>query len=363
MNSKIENIRIHCFDYARDRIIGDSQIASSRVWIGALEIFDGDGLSGLGFFQSLTAPLPNASFIRQLLEASGIQGMVNQAPESLIHQVTRPRGGNIQSLPYHLDQAIDQALWDLVAKRAELPLYQLLGGTESKVKAYGSGVCFHLSDEQVFDFYSDAIKHNFSGYKVKVGHQDISRDIGRLKQIVEIVGQDKLIMVDANEAWSPKEAIAKIKQFEGAGIPIYWVEDPILRTDIAGLKEVKQALTNTHLNAGEYLNLAGKKSLVDNDAADVINIHGDFSSALRIGWLCAEKGMPIALGNTPMEMGVHIASALPEVLYTEHSMLNWDYIVDSPFNINQGYIELPSQAGHGLTLSKDAIAELKPSVS
>ncbi|MDO6695318.1 mandelate racemase/muconate lactonizing enzyme family protein [Aliiglaciecola sp. 3_MG-2023] len=363
MNSKIENIRIHCFDYPRDRVIGDSQISSSRVWIGALEIFDEDGLSGLGFFQSLTSPLPNAHNIRELLNANGLDAMLKQPPEGLIHKVYRPRGGNIQALPYHLDQALDQALWDLVAKRANLPLFKLLGGTEDRVKAYGSGVCFHLTEDEVTDFYSKAIKHNFSGYKVKVGHADLSRDIKRLKQIVEIVGPDKLIMVDSNEAWSPKEAISKIKAFEQAGVPIYWVEDPILRTDYAGLREIKHALGNTYLNAGEYLNLAGKKALVENDAADVINIHGDFSSALKIGWLCAEKGIPIALGNTPMEMGAHIASALPEVLYTEHSMLNWDYIVKTPYKITDGFIELPNINGHGLILSTDAIGELKPSIS
>jgi L-alanine-DL-glutamate epimerase-like enolase superfamily enzyme len=344
-------------------VIGDSQIASSRVWIGALEIFDDNGNSGLGFFQSLNAPLPDAKFIKELLSPICLDAMIGQYPEALIHKVVRPRGGNIQSLPYHLDQAIDQAIWDLTAKRAGLPLYQLLGGSENKVKAYGSGVCFHLTDQEVTDFYTKATKHNFSGYKVKVGHPDLSRDIRRLQQITEIVGKDKLIMVDANEAWSPKEAIAKIRAFEKAGIPIFWVEDPILRHDYQGLNEVKNALKDTYLNAGEYLNLSGKKALLENEAADVINIHGDFSAALRIGWLCAEKGISIALGNTPMEIGAHVASALPEVIYTEHSMLNWDYIVDKPFAIEDGHIVLHDKLGHGLVLSTDAITELKPTIS
>ncbi|MCC4834264.1 mandelate racemase/muconate lactonizing enzyme family protein [Shewanella sp. 10N.7] len=363
MISTIKSIKIHCFDYPRDRIIGDSQIASSRVWIGALELFDAHGNSGLGFFQSLTAPLPDAKFIRVLLESSSLEGLTGQTPEALIHRVTRPRGGNIQALPYHLDQAIDQALWDIVAKRADLPLYQLLGGTKNKVKAYGSGVCFHLTDQQVTDFYTNAIKHNFDGYKVKVGHVDLQRDIKRLLQISDIVGKDKRIMVDANEAWSPKEAIMKIRAFEQAGVPIFWVEDPILRYDYQGLNEIRQALKDTHVNAGEYLNLTGKKALLEHEAADVINIHGDFSAALRIGWLCAEKGLPIAIGNTPMEIGAHIASALPEVIYTEHSMLNWDYIVDSPYSIENGYIVLPDKSGHGLTLSTDNIKALNPSIS
>ena len=361
MISTVKHIRIHCFDYPRDRVIGDSQISSSRVWIGALEIFDSEGTSGLGFFQSLSTPLPDAEFVKNLLEQVCMPGMKNRTPESLIHQLTRPRGGNIQQLPYHLDQAIDQALWDLSAKRAGQPLYQYLGGSQNKVKAYGSGVCFNMTDDEVSEFYTNAIKHNFSGYKVKVGHPDLTWDIKRLQLVTSIVGKDKLLMIDANEAWSPKESIRRIRAYEEAGLPIYWIEDPILRHDIQGLQEIKAALKDTYINAGEYLNLSGKKSLVENNAADIINIHGDFSAALKIGWLCAEKGISISLGNTPMELGAHIASAIPETIYTEHSMLNWDAIIEQPLAIDDGHILLPDTAGHSLNLSIDAIKELKPS--
>jgi len=363
MTSTIQSIRVHCFDYPRDRVIGDSQISSDKVWIGALEIFDSKGQCGLGFFQSLTTPLPPAPFIKNMLDETCMPTMVGRTPESLIHQVVRPRGGNIQALPYLLDQAINQALWDLTAKRANQPLYSYLGGTENKVKAYGSGVCFHMTDQEVVDFYSAATKHKFSAYKVKVGHPDLARDINRLKIVSEAVGKDKLLMIDANEAWDPKEAIRRINAFTDAGFPIYWVEDPILRHDTQGLIEVKAALQNSFINAGEYLDLSGKLGLVSNRAADMINIHGDFSAALKIGWLCAEKGIPISIGNTPMEMGAHIASALPEVVYTEHSMLNWDLIIEKPYSIDEGYILLPDKPGHGLTLSQDSINDLKPTIS
>ncbi|MEP0174871.1 MAG: enolase C-terminal domain-like protein [Paraglaciecola sp.] len=363
MTSTIQRARIHCFDFPRDRVIGDSQISSSEVWIGALELFDSEGSSGLGFFQSLSMPLPDASFVSNLFEQLCFKHMKNRTPESLIHQLTRPRGGNIQALPYHLDQAIDQALWDLAAKRAQQPLYQYFGGTVNKLKAYGSGVCFHMTDKEVFDFYSAATKHNFSGYKVKVGHPDIARDIARLQLVTDAVGKSPLLMIDANEAWSPKEAIRRIRAFEAAGFPIYWIEDPILRHDTKGLIEIKTALKDTYINAGEYLNLSGKKTLVENDAADIINIHGDFSGAQKIAWLCAEKGISISLGNTPMELGAHIASAIPETIYTEHSMLNWDDIVAKPFEIEDGHIVLPDTPGHGLMLCESAIQDLAPSIS
>lgn len=95
----------------------------------------------------------------------------------------------------------------------------------------------------------------------------------------------------------------------------------------------------------------------------MINIHGDISGALKTGWLCAEHGLPISLGNTPMELGAHIASALPEVLYTEHSLLNMDRIVEQPLHISQGHIMLTEKPGHGFSLSEAAVQEFRPSIA
>ncbi|MBU2887513.1 mandelate racemase/muconate lactonizing enzyme family protein [Gilvimarinus agarilyticus] len=358
MTATIENIRIHCFDYPRDRVIGDSQFASTHVWAGTLELIDSSGNIGLGFFQSLHTPLPEAREIKALVERLRLPSMLNRPPEALIHKVSRPRGGNIFPLPHSLDQAIDQALWDLAAKHANLPLYQFLGGSSNKVKSYGSGVCFHMSDNEVSDFYTGAVKHGFDAYKVKVGFDTVEQDLDRLALVRDAVGSQTRLMIDANEAWSAKEAIRRIRRYEEAGFPIYWVEDPILRHDIPGLIEVKQALTDSHLNVGEYLDLSGKRNLVDHNAGDIINIHGDISAALNIGWLCAEHGVPISLGNTPMELGAHIASALPEVVYTEHSMLNMDRIVEQPLAVEQGYIVLTDKPGHGFALSASAQQDL-----
>ncbi|WP_020209181.1 mandelate racemase/muconate lactonizing enzyme family protein [Gilvimarinus chinensis] len=363
MTATIENVRVHCFDYPRDRVIGDSQFYSTHVWAGCLEIFDSQGNVGLGFFQSLHAPLPDAREIKALLERLRLPGMLQQTPEALIHKVSRPRGGNIFPLPHSLDQAIDQALWDLAAKHADLPLYQFLGGTSSKVKSYGSGVCFHMNNKEVADFYNNATRYGFDAYKVKVGFDTAEQDLHRLEIVREAVGAQARLMIDANEAWSAKEAIRRIRYFEEKGFPIFWVEDPILRHDIPGLLDVKHALSDSHLNVGEYLDLSGKRNLVDNNAADIINIHGDISAALKIGWLCGEHGVPISLGNTPMELGAHIASALPEVIYTEHSLLNMDAIIDTPLKVENGYIHLPDTPGHSFTLSTSSVRELKPSVA
>lgn len=75
---------------------------------------------------------------------------------------------------------------------------------------------------------------------------------------------------------------------------------------------------------------------------------------MRIGWLAAELGVPISLGNTFLEIGVRMATALPEVEWLEYSFQNFDHLVETPIEIRGGYAYAPNRPGHGLVLSEEA---------
>jgi L-alanine-DL-glutamate epimerase-like enolase superfamily enzyme len=78
---------------------------------------------------------------------------------------------------------------------------------------------------------------------------------------------------------------------------------------------------------------------------------------MRIGWLAAEFGVPVTLGNTFLEFGLHMACALPEVEWLEYSFQNLDHLVDEPMPIHDGWIHAPERPGHGLVLSETARRE------
>jgi L-alanine-DL-glutamate epimerase-like enolase superfamily enzyme len=69
---------------------------------------------------------------------------------------------------------------------------------------------------------------------------------------------------------------------------------------------------------------------------------------MRIGWLAAELGIPVSLGNTFLEIGVHMACALPEVGWLEYSFQNFDHLVVRPLQIADGWAYAPDVPGHGL---------------
>lgn len=342
------------FQFARDRVIGDSQIRVDDAAIAALELFDETGRCGLGFMQNFHRPLPALDEITRIFRAEVWPGLEGQPALGLIHRVTRPRGGNRLAFNLPFGEAVQVALWDLAAKQAGLPLHRMLGARRDRVRAYASGLDFHLSDAAFTALFAHARALGYEAFKIKVGHPDFERDLHRLDLLRGVVGPDAIVMIDANEAWGAKEALVKLVRIRDAGFRIAWVEDPILRDDFEGLRLLRQSAPWTLINSGEYLDAAGKRQLMLAGGTDILNVHGPVTDVMRIGWLAAELAIPVSLGNTFLEFGVHAACALPEVEWLEYSFQNFDHLVEQPIEIRDGWAYAPARPGHGLVLSESA---------
>ncbi len=354
---KIEGFRLTRFQYRRDRVIGDSQVHIGFAHYFTLELVATGGVVGLGFGLSLFHPLPPLAEIERAFREEAWPGLEGQPPAALVHRVSRPRGGNVRRMSLPFEEAINQACWDLAAKQAGLPLYRMLGGVEPRVRTYASGLDYHLSDTHYVELFTQAAAQGHRGFKIKVGHPDVEWDLHRLKLLKDAVGDVGPVMVDSNEAWSPKETIRRLKIYRKAGFDIFWVEDPCLRDDFDGLREIREGAPWVHVNSGEYLDLRGKRKLLDARAADILNVHGNVSDVMRAGWLAAEHGIPVSLGNTMLEIGVHMAAALPEARWLEYSFQNYNHLVDEPIVMRDGFAIAPDRPGHGLTLSERARSE------
>jgi len=354
----ITDFTITRFQFARDRVIGDSQVRFAYCHIGVLELHGSDGQTGTGFFFSLANALPSLAELRRLFQGEAWPGLQGQHPAVLLNRLKRPRGGNIRGFSIPFEQAINQALWDLEGKRAGLPLYRLLGGTSNKVKLYASGLCYHLSDDEYRRFFLAAREQGYRGFKIKVGHPDIEWDLNRLAIMKEIAKGYGPVMIDSNEAWSPKEAIRRLKIYLREGHEILWMEDPCLRDDFEGLREIRLAVPEIMVNSGEYLDLHGKRKLIDARGVDILNVHGVISDVMKAGWLAAEHGLEVSLGNTSFEIGVHLAAALPECRWMEYSFQNYAHLLANPVRLEDGWAYAPDVPGHGLALSETARRDL-----
>ena len=355
--SRLSGFRLTRFQYRRDRDIGDSQVRFSMQHAVALELTDKAGRTGLGFAGALFDPMASLAALEATFATHVWPVLDGGVPAALVHRVDRPRGGNRRDAAHGFSEAIQIALWDLAAQDAGMPLADYLGGSRRRVPAYASGLDYHMTDAEFAAFFGHAAAKGFKAFKIKVGNPDPAWDIHRMDLLQRTVGPGAAFMIDANEAWTAKQAATRLHLFHKAGFDPVWVEDPILRDDFDGLRMLSAAAPWTLINSGEYLDLTGRRALLQARATDILNVHGRITDVMRIGWLAADMGVPISLGNTFLETGVQTACALPEVEWLEYSFLNYDHLVDEPYDIHDGFIHVPDVPGHGLRLSDAARRE------
>jgi len=349
---QIVDFRITRYQFPRDRVIGDSQVRADEVHLATIELIGERGETGLGFMQSLFHPLPAEKEIERTFREECWPSLEGQHAEALAHAVRRPRGGNVRRLGLPFEEALQHAVWDLFAKSVRMPLWKLLGAQRREVNVYASGLDFHLGDEEFERLFAQAAAQGFRAFKIKVGHPDFERDLHRLAILKKVIDANALVMVDANEAWTPKEAVRNLTLMQRAGHDIYWIEDPILRDDFTGLKLIQDQCGPTLVNAGEYLDVSGKRKLLEARVCDLLNVHGQVTDVMRIGWLAADMGARISMGNTFLEVGVNMALALPGVEWLEYSFQNFEHLVEQPYEIRDGRIFGSEAPGHGLVVSE-----------
>jgi D-galactarolactone cycloisomerase len=184
---------------------------------------------------------------------------------------------------------IDLALWDLVARRAGQPLWQLLGGHSDEIGVYASG----LNPEGPEHLVARRRAEGYRAFKLKVGFE-AQRDLDNLQRVRDAAGPDAALMVDANQAWDLPTAIERLQPFER--FDLQWIEEP-LRADRpwAEWLELKRHAP-APLAAGE--NVAGSAafdSLMEAGAVQVVQPDvakwGGHSGALPVARRVLARGL------------------------------------------------------------------------
>ncbi|AKU09830.1 mandelate racemase/muconate lactonizing enzyme family protein [Haloferax gibbonsii] len=355
---EIVDFRLRKLVFPDDRTISDSQIQPKTDRHSVLlELHTETGITGYGFGAS---SLPESEIKRQF--KSEWERLDGESPFVLCNRIERPRGGNYTQEKYggQFQRMVDYACWDLIGKYLEKPLYQVLGGKDPAVPAYASGLAFHHDDDRTRDIYRKFKNWGFDAAKVKVGYPTLEEDIERLGLVADVFGRNPRLMADANEAFSPKEAIRRINAYREAGFDIFWVEDPVFREDVEGIQRVAQAIDFAHINVGEYVNFEQKCRLLENGAVDIMNLQG-INAGRRSATVASAYGVPVSYGNTPMDVGIHAAAALPEVVYIEYAHHDWGRVLEQSVRIDDGKMIAPDRPGHGLKITDDAIERYRRS--
>ena len=217
--------------------------------------------------------------------------------------------------------AIDVALWDLKAKLLCQPLITLLGQVREGAPVYGSGGFTSYSDAQLSDQFSKWVAQGISRVKMKVG-SDPSNDLARVRRARETIGQNVELFVDANGAYSRKQALRFAEQF-AAEYNVLWFEEPVSSDDLAGLHLVRErSPAGMDIAAGEYgwTAMYFKRMLVA-EAVDVIQADatrcGGITGFMRAAALADVHPLPLSAHCAP-SVHVQLACAAPSLRHLEY---------------------------------------------
>lgn len=193
--------------------------------------------------------------------------------------------------------AVDMAVYDLYAKSCKKPLYQVLGGRKREIET-DLTISVNEIDEMVADSIR-AVEQGFQILKIKVGKES-QKDVDRIRAIRDAVGTDICLRIDANQGWSPKEAVRMIRKLEDLGIEMDLVEQPVHAHDFEGMKFVTSQVATPILADESVFSPEDAIRLIQNRAADLINIKlmktGGIYEALKICAIAESYGVECMIG-------------------------------------------------------------------
>lgn len=252
---------------------------------------------------------------------------------------------------------LDMAAWDALAKAAGRPLCVLLGGSVGAVKAYNSNGLWLKEPAAVAEEALELRDEGgFSGLKLRLGRERASDDLATLDAVRKAVGDEMHLMIDFNQGLDLAEALHRCQMIDEQRLA--WIEEPIVYDNLDGYAQLAREL-RTPIQIGENfygpreVHKALQKKACDLVMPDFMRI-GGVTGWIRAAAIAGTAGVPMSTHLYP-EVAAHVM----RVTETAH-WLEWqdwaDPILQNPYPIVDGMLEIPDVPGTGLEWNEDAVA-------
>ncbi len=313
----IEKLAVSAYTVPTDFPESDGTIAWDKTTIVIVEAMAG-GKRGLGYSY---ADVATATLINELLKDIVVGKDAMSVPgiwKEMVHAIRNLGRPGISSMAI---AAVDSSLWDLKARLLDMPLVTLLGAVRDGAPVYGSGGFTSYSRQQLQRQLGDWVAEGIPRVKMKIGrHPD--DDPARVADAREAIGPGTELFVDANGAYSRKEAMAMAEIF-AAECGVTWFEEPVSSDDLEGLNFVRnRAPLGMDIAAGEYgYDLWYFRRMLEANAVDVLQADATrcagITGFMRVGALVEARSMELSAHCGP-SLHVHPCCALNSFRHLEY---------------------------------------------
>lgn len=248
---------------------------------------------------------------------------------------------------------VDIALWDLVGRCYDAPVFRLLGGSADPLPVYASGGLYH--DQTTDKMRSDLaffIGEGFRAVKMRVGAARVEEDLERLALVREVLGPDRLVLADANQGWDRTQAEAFCRGVDAGSL--YWLEEPFPFDDRDSYRWLA-GRTSVPITAGETeYSRFGVRDWLDTGIRyfmpDIARI-GGVTEWIRAADLLSTHGIKVA-PHLYFEHSVPLMAAAPNGAIVEEmrnpASERTDALFENPLRSRDGYVSPIEEPGFGM---------------
>ena len=255
---------------------------------------------------------------------------------------------------------VDAAIWDAVGKTLVQPLWRLWGGYRSRIPVIAIGGYYGV-DADIEDEVTGLLELGLAGLKLKVGGLDPAADAERVRAARRVGGEDFILAADANQAWTPQQAIGFSRLVAEVGL--VWLEEPCRwRNDLRAMRDVRYRASVPICAGQSEFSASGCGDLIVHGAVDVCNFDASWSGGptewRRAAAIAHAFDVQMAHHEEP-QLASHLLASIPhgtyvECFHPERDPIWWNLIANRP-PLTDGQIELGNRPGLGWELDDDFI--------
>jgi len=314
--NSIKSVEVSAYTIPTDAPEGDGTFKWNSTTLVLCEI-QAEGETGIGYTygNKATAIVADGLAGKCLIGRPALD--IPALYESMLAQVRNDGSRGIAAMAI---SALDVALWDLKAKLLNCSVSDLLGAATPSVAAYGSGGFTTYDNEQLARQLSGWVADGIQSVKMKIGAEP-NADLDRVRVAREAIGPEAELFVDANGAYSARQAIWFAQRF--ADHSVTWFEEPVSSDHLADLRGIRRrAPGGMEIAAGEYgYDSFHFRRMLQAEAVDVLQLDATrckgFTGFLEAASIAASFGCPLSAHCAP-SLHMHVACAVPGFRHIEY---------------------------------------------